>query len=60
MLPPGGYGQATRGLYRVHQFSKVELFSFTANETGEESEEMLKELVEMQKEVAEELGFHFR
>ena len=56
----GGYGQTTRGLYRVHQFSKVELFAFTANETGEESEEVLREMVDMQEEIAQELGFHYR
>ena len=44
----------------MHQFSKVELFSFTANESGEESEEMLKEMIAMQREIAEELGFHYR
>lgn len=32
----------------------------TANETGEESNEMLKEIVELQKEICTELGFHFR
>jgi len=25
----GAHGQATRGLYRVHQFTKVEMFAFT-------------------------------
>ena len=55
-----GSGSERRGLYRVHQFSKVELFSFTANESGSESEEMLQEMVDMQKEIAEELGFHYR
>lgn len=56
----GGYGQGPRGLYRVHQFSKVELFSFTANETEEESEQMLQEMVDIQKEIAEELGLHYK
>ena len=32
----------------------------TANETGEESEMLLQEMVDMQKEIAEELGFHYR
>ena len=26
----GAHGRATRGLYRVHQFTKVEMFAFTA------------------------------
>jgi seryl-tRNA synthetase len=59
-LVPGGFGKEVRGLYRVHQFSKVELFAVTANESGEESEEMLEEIVGIQKEIAEELGLHYR
>lgn len=34
----GAHGRATRGLYRVHQFTKVEMFAFT---TPDESEAML-------------------
>jgi seryl-tRNA synthetase len=34
----GAHGRATRGLYRVHQFTKVEMFAFTA---PDESEAML-------------------
>ncbi|CAG8827913.1 23964_t:CDS:1, partial [Gigaspora rosea] len=37
----GSRGQDTKGLYRVHQFSKVEMFCLTS---PEESEEMLKEI----------------
>lgn len=44
----------------MHQFSKVELFAWTSNEMGEESENMLQEMVGLQKEVAEELGLHYR
>ena len=60
MYCSGGYGHATRGLYRVHQFSKVELFGWTSAETEEESEHMLQEMVDFQKEVMEELGLHYR
>ena len=56
----GGYGNATRGLYRVHQFSKVELFAWTSVETGRESEEMLQEMVDIQMEISKELGLHYR
>jgi len=31
----GAHGRATRGLYRVHQFTKVEMFAFTAPEESE-------------------------
>ncbi|HEY2762165.1 MAG TPA: aminoacyl--tRNA ligase-related protein, partial [Pirellulales bacterium] len=34
----GAHGRATRGLYRVHQFTKVEMFAFTL---PEQSDEML-------------------
>ncbi|KAG6832544.1 hypothetical protein H0H92_000173 [Tricholoma furcatifolium] len=37
----GARGADTRGLYRVHQFTKVELFAVT---TETESEEMIKEM----------------
>lgn len=56
----GGYGHAVRGLYRVHQFSKVELFGLTTCESGEESDNLLEEIVDLQKEIFTELGVHFR
>jgi seryl-tRNA synthetase len=31
----GAHGRATRGLYRVHQFTKVEMFAFTLPEASE-------------------------
>lgn len=37
----GAHGRATRGLYRVHQFTKVEMFAFTL---PDQSEAMLDEL----------------
>ena len=54
-----------RGLFRVHQFSKVELFVVTAGgEEGEgegtESEKMLEEMVEIQEEICSDLGLHYR
>ena len=63
-----GYGHAfrqeagarsadTRGLYRVHQFSKVELFAVTSED---ESEGMMQELLELQKDILEGLGLSFR
>ncbi|MRA94209.1 serine--tRNA ligase, partial [Bacillus thuringiensis] len=32
-----------RGIYRVHQFTKVEMFVVTANETGHESDDLVEE-----------------
>jgi len=37
----GAHGRATRGLYRVHQFTKVEMFAFTL---PDQSDAMLEEL----------------
>ncbi|KAF5384869.1 hypothetical protein D9615_001332 [Tricholomella constricta] len=53
----GARGADTRGLYRVHQFTKVELFAVT---TEEGSETMMKEMVDIQKSILEGLGFPFR
>ncbi|KAI9359420.1 seryl-tRNA synthetase, partial [Pilaira anomala] len=53
-----GHGSAEeRGLYRVHQFSKVELFTVT---TPDQSEAMLKELRDLQEELFTDLGLCFR
>lgn len=53
-----GHGSAEeRGLYRVHQFSKVELFCVT---TPEQSEAMLAELRTLQEDMFAELGLCFR
>lgn len=53
----GGLGQATKGIYRVHQFSKVELFAVTA---PEDSERMFEELVDAQEELYKGLELHYR
>lgn len=53
----GNRGQETRGLYRVHQFSKVEMFSFTI---PEESEVALEKMLAHQVEFFTSLGLHFR
>ena len=39
-----GRGAHSHGLYRLHQFSKVEMFGFTEGDYGK-SEEMLNEMV---------------
>jgi seryl-tRNA synthetase len=37
----GAHGKATRGLYRVHQFTKVEMFAFTTPEQSEETHQQM-------------------
>lgn len=59
----GGAGLAVKGLYRVHQFSKIELFAVTDGGEGEEEEEgggVLDEMVSLQEELCSELGLHYR
>ncbi len=53
----GAHGRASRGLYRVHQFTKVEMFSFT---TPEQSEAMHHEMVEIEELVFQGLGLPYR
>ncbi len=53
----GAHGAASRGLYRVHQFSKVEMFAFT---TPEQSEAMHEEMLAIEVEIFTELGLHFQ
>jgi seryl-tRNA synthetase len=53
----GGRGVETKGLYRVHQFSKVELFAVT---TPEQSEDMMEEISALQEDIFTELGLCFR
>jgi seryl-tRNA synthetase len=42
----GTYGKDTRGIFRVHQFDKVEMFSFVLPEDSEAEHERLRELQE--------------
>lgn len=53
----GAHGRASRGLYRVHQFTKVEMFAITLPEA---SEEMHAELVGIEEEIYRELEIPFR
>ena len=53
----GAYGKESRGLYRVHQFSKVEMFVFARPETSEKRHQEMKEI---EKEIYKELGIPFR
>jgi len=40
----GAHGKATRGLYRVHQFTKVEMFAFTKPEESDAMHNLLLDL----------------
>ena len=42
----GAAGRESRGLYRVHQFSKIEMFAFTHPEKSEEMHEKMREIEE--------------
>ena len=53
----GSYGEEQRGLIRVHQFNKVELFHYT---TPERSYRDLEELVGHAEEVLKRLRLHYR
>ncbi|XP_004136430.2 serine--tRNA ligase, chloroplastic/mitochondrial isoform X1 [Cucumis sativus] len=53
----GAAGAATRGLYRVHQFSKVEMFIFCR---PEESESYHEELIRIEEDLFSSLGLHFK
>jgi seryl-tRNA synthetase len=53
----GAHGRATRGLFRVHQFTKVEMFAFTL---PEESESMLDRLRDLECRLFDGLGVPYR
>ena len=42
----GAAGRESRGLFRVHQFSKIEMFAFTHPEKSEEMHEKMREIEE--------------
>jgi seryl-tRNA synthetase len=53
----GSHGRASRGLYRVHQFTKVEMFAFA--EPGQ-SEALHEEMVGIEEEIFQGLGVPYR
>ncbi len=53
----GTYGKDTRGIIRVHQFDKVEMFSFTAPEDAEAEH---RRLLQWEKEFLDKLGLAYR
>lgn len=55
----GTYGKDTHGLYRIHQFQKIEQIIICRNDE-EESARMHKMLLENAEEVLQDLGLHYR
>ncbi len=53
----GAAGQFSKGLYRVHQFTKVEMFIYSL---PEESENMHKYLVNIEEKIFQGLGLPYR
>jgi seryl-tRNA synthetase len=53
----GAAGRASRGLYRVHQFTKVEMFAFTL---PDQSEEMLGYFRDIECNIFDDLGIPYR
>jgi seryl-tRNA synthetase len=53
----GSYGKDTRGIIRVHQFNKLEMFVYT---TAEAAEEEHLRLVALQEEMLTALGLSYR
>jgi seryl-tRNA synthetase len=55
----GSYGKDTRGLYRLHEFWKVEQVMFAKNDLTE-AEKLHEELQQNSEEIVEEMGLPYR
>jgi seryl-tRNA synthetase len=53
----GTAGKDTRGIFRTHQFEKVEMFSFCHPDRSWDEHE---HLLAIEREIADELGLHYR
>jgi seryl-tRNA synthetase len=53
----GAHGRAARGLFRVHQFTKVEMFAFTL---PDQSESMLEHFCQLEQRLFDGLGVPYR
>jgi seryl-tRNA synthetase len=56
-LEAGAYGKHSRGLYRVHQFNKLELYVFSK---PEQSEEWHQKLLALEEKLCQELEIPYR
>jgi seryl-tRNA synthetase len=55
----GAHGKATRGIYRVHQFTKVEMFGFTRPDVAL-SDAFLEQVVAVEENMFQTLGIPYR
>ena len=55
----GAAGRASRGIYRVHQFTKVEMFGYTAPDTAA-SDALHAEIVRIEEEIFQSLKIPYR
>ncbi len=55
----GAHGRATRGIYRVHQFTKVEMFGFTAPDVTA-SDEYHQMILRIEEDIFQGLGLPYR
>jgi seryl-tRNA synthetase len=53
----GAYGKYSKGLFRVHQFTKLEMFVYC---TPEQSQEIHQELLAIEEEIAQALGIPYQ
>jgi seryl-tRNA synthetase len=53
----GAAGKDTRGIFRVHQFDKLEMFVFCLPDQSQETHD---QLLSIEEEIAQELGFHYQ
>lgn len=53
----GTYGKDVHGIFRVHQFDKVEMFSFVH---PSESEKEHERILAIEEKIMQDLGFHYR
>ncbi len=53
----GTYGKHTRGLYRVHQFNKLEMYVYSL---PEKSREMHEKILKIEEEIWQQIGIPYR
>jgi seryl-tRNA synthetase len=53
----GSYGKDTKGIFRVHQFNKLEMYCFAHPDT---SWDIHEEMLAIEKEILSELGLHYQ
>lgn len=56
-LEAGAYGKHSKGLYRVHQFEKLEMYIFCQ---AEQSDKLLQEILKIEKQICQSLEVPYR